>query len=70
MFPKLKRHVSWLCKCFIPFFFYLNELTEKTKCNFRFNKPLRINADVLLTHGLPHTERYTNNFVAGQNMLI
>ena len=51
MFSKLKRHVSWLCKCFIPFF-YLNELTEKTKCNFRFNKPLTINADVLLTHGL------------------
>ena len=69
MFSKLKRHVSWLCKCFIPFF-YLNELTEKTKCNIRFNKPLTINADVLLTHGLPHRERYNNNFVAGQNMLI
>ena len=55
---------------FLFFFFYLNELTEKTKCNFRFNKPLTINADVLLTHGLPHRERYNNNFVAGQNMLI
>ena len=47
MFSKLKRDVSWLCKCFVPFFVSLNELTEKTKYNFRFSKPLTINyADV------------------------
>ena len=42
MFSKLKRDVSWLRKCFIPFFVSLNELTQKTKCNFRFSKPLKI----------------------------